>query len=381
VATCQQLTVAGADPQLDDDGLALHLEAVTALVHRAVATHFDLQGLVALPLGDLLTLADGEGVPAGDVLDLLAGGSPASAMPDDVASRGCWLSAGYDLTAPTLAELSTGVAAEDHVAAPPTPDDTSALRAQLSPGARPAFDERLAEALLCYPVRDDSGGPTAQWPMGLLRRALLHAGGRLADRGELQDPADAIDLLPEEATASLRRQSRLDPDEIAVRRTVRAQQDRAEPPPVLGTPEPPPAADALPPPLRRCLKAMFAYLEALDGRSDDDPPARQEGLRGMGIAGATHTGRCVVARAPEDAFGLLEPGDVLVTWMTTPASLPLLGLAGAVVTEHGGPLSHAALVARETGITTVVGVAAATTALRTGDVVTVDPATGAVTPV
>jgi pyruvate,water dikinase len=51
---------------------------------------------------------------------------------------------------------------------------------------------------------------------------------------------------------------------------------------------------------------------------------------------------------------------------------PLFLVASAVVTELGGPLSHAALVAREYGVPAVVNVQGATTAIKTGDLVRVD---------
>ena len=54
-------------------------------------------------------------------------------------------------------------------------------------------------------------------------------------------------------------------------------------------------------------------------------------------------------------------------------------IAGALVTESGGLMSHAALVCREYGIPAVLGVTAATTHIADGAIVTVDPSTGRVT--
>jgi pyruvate,water dikinase len=62
-----------------------------------------------------------------------------------------------------------------------------------------------------------------------------------------------------------------------------------------------------------------------------------------------------------------------------PAWTPLLRLAGGVVTETGGALSHAAIVAREHGIPAVLGLAGALTFIPDGAAVTVDGTTGAVT--
>ncbi|MFM7140706.1 MAG: PEP-utilizing enzyme, partial [Alphaproteobacteria bacterium] len=59
-----------------------------------------------------------------------------------------------------------------------------------------------------------------------------------------------------------------------------------------------------------------------------------------------------------------------------PSWTSALSLAGAIVLEMGGLLSHGAIVARELGIPAVVDVAGATRMLRTGDLVTVDGTTG-----
>jgi pyruvate,water dikinase len=65
----------------------------------------------------------------------------------------------------------------------------------------------------------------------------------------------------------------------------------------------------------------------------------------------------------------LQPGEVLVTRCTDPAWLRAFPLAGGLVTEIGGWLSHAAIQAREHGLPTIVGVVDATRRLRTGDTV------------
>jgi pyruvate,water dikinase len=77
-------------------------------------------------------------------------------------------------------------------------------------------------------------------------------------------------------------------------------------------------------------------------------------------------------------MGDLEPGEVLVVHATDVGWTPLFLLAAGVVTELGGPLSHAAVVAREFGVPSVVNVAGATRAIRTGDRVRVDGDRGVV---
>jgi pyruvate,water dikinase len=71
-------------------------------------------------------------------------------------------------------------------------------------------------------------------------------------------------------------------------------------------------------------------------------------------------------------------GDVLIAEVTTPAWTLLFGIASAVVTEKGGSLSHAAIVAREYGIPAVVGVADLLSRVEDGTSVTVDGDAGTI---
>ena len=70
--------------------------------------------------------------------------------------------------------------------------------------------------------------------------------------------------------------------------------------------------------------------------------------------------------------------EILVCPATMPPWTPLFGLAKAVVTDHGGILSHTAIVAREYRIPAVVGTKIATTTVRDGQTITVDGAAGTV---
>jgi pyruvate,water dikinase len=74
----------------------------------------------------------------------------------------------------------------------------------------------------------------------------------------------------------------------------------------------------------------------------------------------------------ENQFKEFRAGEILVAKQTSPAWTPLFGAAKAVITELGGQLSHAAIVAREYGIPAVVGVNNATEILKTGYTITVD---------
>lgn len=102
-------------------------------------------------------------------------------------------------------------------------------------------------------------------------------------------------------------------------------------------------------------------------------------LSGTGASRGRATGTARVLAGPYE-HERFAPGDVLVCRTTDPAWVPLLTVAAAVVTEVGGLLAHAAIVARELGVPAVVGVPGATSRLAHEPVVTVDGDRGEVRP-
>lgn len=107
------------------------------------------------------------------------------------------------------------------------------------------------------------------------------------------------------------------------------------------------------------------------------PVDRSKTVRGFPGAAGRVEGRVRRLDSPEESAAL-QPGEILVAVTTNVGWTPLFPRAGAVVTDVGAPLSHAAIVARELGIPAVVGCGDATTRLHTGDLVRVDGAQGTV---
>jgi len=103
-----------------------------------------------------------------------------------------------------------------------------------------------------------------------------------------------------------------------------------------------------------------------------------KGLHGVGVGDRIVRGRACRVDSPEHAIDRLRNGDVLVVPCTTPAYNAVLTLAGAIVTADGGPLSHAAVLARELGISAVVGARGALTEIPDGALIDVDPVAGEV---
>ncbi len=98
-------------------------------------------------------------------------------------------------------------------------------------------------------------------------------------------------------------------------------------------------------------------------------------VSGLSIGNSAAAGEVVRLNSPSQGKRFKDDG-VLVTGMTDPDWVPIMQRAAAIVTDHGGRTSHAAIVSRELGLTAVVGAEDATEALEDGMEVTVSCAEG-----
>jgi phosphohistidine swiveling domain-containing protein len=99
----------------------------------------------------------------------------------------------------------------------------------------------------------------------------------------------------------------------------------------------------------------------------------------MGIGNEPYEGQARLLVGAGEGFESFEPGDVLIAPMTSPTYNVVLALAGALVTEEGDAMSHAAIMARELGIPAVIGAPEVTRRISDGDRVLVDPLAGRIT--
>ena len=97
--------------------------------------------------------------------------------------------------------------------------------------------------------------------------------------------------------------------------------------------------------------------------------------RGLSIGEAVTTGRVCLIESPS-AIDRFVDGAILVTRMTDPDWVPIMRRAAAIVTDHGGRTSHAAIVSRELGLPAIVGTGNATQLLHDEQEVTVSCAEG-----
>ncbi|MGI8458459.1 MAG: PEP/pyruvate-binding domain-containing protein [Propionibacteriaceae bacterium] len=232
--------------------------------------------------------------------------------------------------------------------------------ARLDPIRRSLFRRTLASAQAVGPLREDALADVGlAWPR--LRRLVLELGRRVVAAGAIEEPADVFWLRRGEIETVLADVANEDltdlRDLVADRQMTWRGQRRVNPPQLL--------------PRGGWIEAMRRWMPAA---SEDQTG---EVITGISGSGGRVTGTARVLSGPQD-FDQLHPGDILVATITTPAWTTLFTIAGGVVTDIGGPLSHSSIVAREYGIPAVLGTGAATRWAHSGEQLTVDGDAGTV---
>jgi len=223
-------------------------------------------------------------------------------------------------------------------------------------------DTQAADLLRLLPIAqehlpnlEDHNYYTDQCLTAASRARWLAIGRYLVAQGLLDAADDVFYLHRPELIDVLESKATPDKALLAERRAQLEAVRAVAPPPVLGKP-PAPSEEPLP-----------AGLHASELRV----------LRGVAASPGSYRGRARVIDSIEEASTLQE-GDVLVCRATTPAWTPFFGIIAALVTNGGGALSHAAIVAREFGIPAVIGTINGSVMIRDGATVTVDGSNGIV---
>jgi pyruvate,water dikinase len=225
-----------------------------------------------------------------------------------------------------------------------------------------AFFKTLGWAQAVVPAREDSIAEIGRgYPV--LREILVELGSRLVNAGMIAEVNDIYWLEEREidmAVVALEQGDSLSGrhEDVHHRQALWQARRQVTPPPQL------------PPKAKYFGIDMEQYLAGGAG-------AEGEALKGVPASPGKVTGRARVLYGPED-FDEMEPGDVLVAAITTPAWTPLFAMAAAIVTDVGGPLSHGSIVAREYGIPAVLGTGLATRRIQSGQLITVDGSAGTV---
>jgi phosphohistidine swiveling domain-containing protein len=251
------------------------------------------------------------------------------------------------------------------------------IREKVPPEHREEFDSMVEEARLMYRIRDERGVYSDIWASGIMRRAALAAGRRLAAKGRIRDPEHFVDASFDEMQALVLGTDGPSADELAARYEWRTTHTAKEAPMHLGPPAPPPPdPSGLPPAEARMMRAAGVTIDSMFAPSQE---AHEENtLNGLAASGGVYEGPARRVTGPAE-FDRIVQGDVLITECTTEAFNILLPLLGAIVTDSGGLLSHPAIVSREYGIPGVVGTRDATDRIPDGARVRVDGDAGEVT--
>ena len=233
-------------PTLSDADLASHCRALLDHLHSMADLHFWLHGYDLGPVARYIAFTIARGIPTSEAVTALSGASPSTMRPRQALSEirqavgdarpstlaelravspsvrarideyldehGDTLVTGYDLTALTLSELpetlfdsimNAPAVVEGDAAAEAASQAAQRMRAKVPEALRGDFDDRLRDAREVMDMRDDNGPTVVEHPLGLLRRALLQVGQRLAARGLVDCAEHAIELAHDEVVPLL----------------------------------------------------------------------------------------------------------------------------------------------------------------------------------
>jgi pyruvate,water dikinase len=269
-------------------------------------------------------------------------------------------------TIAALTEASTGKTGElrTRAAGDATPGAEARVQALLSgrPLRRWVFSWVLQHARERVRIRENLRYERTR-VFGRVRTLFLELGRRFSQRGILLEPRDIFFLEIEEIFGFVQGYATSTNLKglVSLRRQEYDEYERLEKP-----------AD------RFETRGMVYHGNRFAGGNRRAGETRFDGdlRRGIGCSPGTASGKARVVMDPAAAH--IEAGEILVAERTDPGWVMLFPLASGLVVERGSLLSHSAIVAREMGIPTVVGLEGATAWLRTGEPVRVDGRSGTV---
>ncbi len=226
---------------------------------------------------------------------------------------------------------------------------TERVLGELPRPLRPLFLRLLRQAQEAARLREEMRNAVVH-TLGFFRTLALETGRRMVQAGLLQEVDDVFFLTREELLGWLK--GTVDAGRLPLLTVMRKLEYEA----LRALPDPP---------------AWFVMEGDHILSSEHAAVLEGETLQGLSGSPGVATGRVAVVRSPAEQ-GKVQEGDILVAPFTDVGWTPLFLVAGAVVTELGGPLSHSCVVAREYGVPAVVNVGEVTRLLKDGDIVTVD---------
>jgi len=248
---------------------------------------------------------------------------------------------------------------------------------------RGAYDQMITLAHRVFPYVEGHKFYCEHWYTNLFFNKIREFGALLAQHGFFADAEDVfqlthfelesaiVDLMTSWSTGSAPRGPAHWPAKVAERRAALKQWATAETPPALG-----PVPDIIDDPAIVMLwgitrESLDTWLAA--GKSGDTHE-----IRGFAASSGVAEGTARVVRTVEE-ISRLKPGDILVCQVTNPTWAPIFQKIAGAVSDIGGSMSHAAIVAREYGLPAVVGTGSATSRIKDGQRIRVDGGRGVVT--
>ncbi len=248
---------------------------------------------------------------------------------------------------------------------------------------RGAYDQMITLAHRVFPYVEGHKFYCEHWYTNLFFNKIREFGGLLAAHGFFADAEDVfqlthfelesaiVDLMTSWSTGSPPRGPSHWPAKVAERRAALKAWGQHETPPALG-----PVPDIIDDPAIVMLwgitrESLDAWLSAGQGGDTHE-------IRGFAASSGVVEGPACVVRSVEE-IPRLKPGDILVCQVTNPTWAPIFQKIAGAVSDIGGSMSHAAIVAREYGLPAVVGTGSATSRIKDGQRIRVDGGRGVVT--
>lgn len=247
---------------------------------------------------------------------------------------------------------------------------------------RAAYDQMITLACRVFPYVEGHKFYCEHWYTNLFFNKIREFGALLAENGFFPDVEDVfylshyeleaaiIDLMTSWSNGSPPRGPRRFPALVSERKAAIAIWTEMETPPALG-----PVPDVIDDPAIVMLWGITREnLDSWLSAGEADPNE----VRGFAASSGIVEGTARVVKSVQE-IDRLQQGDILICRVTNPTWAPIFQKISAAVSDIGGSMSHAAIVAREYGLPAVVGTGHATTRIRDGQRIRVDGARGIVT--
>jgi len=248
---------------------------------------------------------------------------------------------------------------------------------------RAAYDQMITLAHRVFPYVEGHKFYCEHWYTNLFFNKIREFGALLAARGFFPDTEDVfqltrfeleeaiVDVMISWSNGSAPRGPSHWPAIVRERKAAIAEWAKHPTPPALG-----PVPDVIDDPAIVMLWGITR--ESLDVwlKAESQPDSRE--IKGFAASRGVAEGIARVVKSV-DEIGRLRHGDILVCQVTNPTWAPIFQKIAAAVSDIGGSMSHAAIVAREYGLPAVVGTGTATHTIKDGQRIRVDGGRGVVT--